>query len=187
MDEQAEAVVLEKVTPTGRGVGTHQSEIEAAYDELQRELYSFALRSSRNSATAEEVVQEAFLRLIREARAGRYPTNARAWLYAVCVNLVRSKARHQQVADRWLAFLRHGEAAEPPEDQVLGHEQADAVAVVVRTLPDDQRTAFLLTLQGFRGPEIARILDKSDGATRVLLFRARCAIRKAVDQGEARP
>jgi len=187
MDEQVEAVVLEKVRRTDPGVGLHQGKIEAAYDELQRELYSFVVRSSRNSATAEEVVQEAFLRLIREARAGRYPTNPRAWLYTVCVNLVRSKARRQQVADRWLALVGHGQTVQPPEDQVLGSERADAVAMVVGTLPTDQRTAFLLTVQGFRGPEIARILGKSDGATRVLLFRARSAIRQAVLESEVKP
>src|SRR4051794_39509551 len=51
------------------------------YEALHAELYSFIARSIREDAEAEDILQEAFLRLTREARAGRLPDQARAWLY----------------------------------------------------------------------------------------------------------
>ena len=185
MDELAELVALERVKSGRDGLDAHRHDIEVVFERHQSELFGFAWRVSGNSATAEEVVQEAFLRLISEARAGRYPNDPRAWLFRVCINLVRSRGRRQVVADRWKRHLIRVDQPLEPDQGVLGRERASAVTIALQSLSGDQRTAFLLALAGYQGPEIARLLGKSDEAARTILCRARAKIRAAVATGEA--
>ena len=185
MDELAELVELERVETSRDGLDARRHDIEVVFERHQSELFGFAWRASSNSATAEEVVQEAFLRLINEARAGRYPDDPRAWLYRVCINLVRSRGRRQAVAERWQRHLIRIDQPPEPDQSVLGRERASAVAIALGGLSRDQRTAFLLAHEGYHGPEIARLLGKSDVATRTILCRARAKIRAAVSTEEA--
>src|SRR5258708_26724456 len=83
--------------------GSHAAGIAVAYDQNQRDLYSYALTLTRNPAVAEDIVQESFLRLVTEAARTSLPDVPRAWLFTVCTNLIRSRARRTVVADR----LRH--------------------------------------------------------------------------------
>ena len=184
MDELAE-LELERVGTGRDGLNARRRDIELVFERHQSELFSFTWRASRNSATAEEVVQEAFLRLISEARAGRYPDDPRAWLFRVCINLVRSRRRRQVVANRWRRHLIREDQAPEPAQGVLGRERASGVAIALQSLSPDQRTAFLLALEGYRGPEIARLIGKSEAATRTTLCRARSKIRAAVSDEEA--
>src|SRR5262245_34630824 len=67
--------------------------VEAVWEEFHAEVYSFALRSTREVAAAEDATQEAFIRLLREARRHAAPDDPRAWLYRVVSNLVISGGR----------------------------------------------------------------------------------------------
>ena len=67
--------------------------VMAAYDENQRKLTSFAYALTRDADAADDLVQETFLRLVKEHAAGREPDNVTAWLYRVCANLATSRGR----------------------------------------------------------------------------------------------
>ena len=86
--------------------------VMAAYDEHQRRLTSFAYALTRDADAADDLVQEAFLRLIKQHAAGNPPDNVLAWLYRVCSNLATSRGRRGVVARR---FVQH---APPPADEV---------------------------------------------------------------------
>ena len=76
--------------------------VAAIYDSHKRELFTFAIRACRDHEAAEDLVHEAFIRLIVEVDAGRTPRNVRAWLYRVIANLIASRQRHATVAGRHL-------------------------------------------------------------------------------------
>src|SRR5262249_28528500 len=61
--------------------------VSAAFRAHRDELFTFLARTTRDDDEAEDLVQETFLRLAREARAGRVPDQVRAWLYRVASNL----------------------------------------------------------------------------------------------------
>ena len=113
------------------------------------------LRVTRDGAAAEDIVQEAFLRLVRESRAGRHPDNARAWLHRVVVNLARTRARRRAVADRWRGLFASRDVVGSPEDDIVGREGAAILAALVASLPTDARMAFLLATDGHSGHEVA--------------------------------
>jgi len=172
-------VALEQVVS-----GASPAVVEAAYDEFQRDLFTYAVRLAPDRAAAEDAVQSAFFQLVRQLATRRQPDNIRAWLYRVCGNELRGLARRRRVAERWRTRLGRREDVDPPDLAIIGRERRDAVAAALARLPFDQRRAFLLSLDGFSGPEIARILGKRDGAARTLLFRARAAIRAQVELEE---
>ena len=80
--------------------------VMAAYDENQRRLTSFAYALTRDADVADDLVQETFLRLVKEHAAGREPQNVTAWLFRVCANLATSRGR-RGVVEGHLAAPRH--------------------------------------------------------------------------------
>ncbi len=160
-------------------------EIAAAYEAHQRELYSFAYGATRSAEAAEDVVEEAFLRLIQESTQGHAPSNTRAWLYRVCSNLVVSRVRRRNVAERFLPFLvRHG-TVEGPEREYLRRDEERQLAAALARLSPLERTALILASRGFSGREVAATIGKSEMATRTLMCRARLKLRARLEREEA--
>ena len=161
----------------------HVATVAAAYDEYQRDLYSYARVVSRDHTVAEDVTQETFLRLVREMHAGRPPDDVRAWLYAVASNLLRSRARRQIVAERWRSFFQRSDSVASSEDAYLGQEQRADIERALASLPAEHRMAFLLAAAGFTGREVAAVIGRSEGATRSILWRSRLALRERLASG----
>jgi RNA polymerase sigma-70 factor (ECF subfamily) len=158
-----------------------QAAVLAAYDAHHDEVYAYLVDATRDPTVAEDLLQEAFMRLLREARAGRMPDQPRPWLYRVASNLAVSRGRRLVSARRW--FERFGIAehraaiAESPEGRVLRHEAADDLDAVLARLDPHARAALLLAAEGFSGREIAEAIGRSESATRTLLCRARVRVR----------
>jgi RNA polymerase sigma factor (sigma-70 family) len=152
--------------------------VSASYDAHQRELFSFALRSTRDSEIAADLVQEAFTRLIVEIEAGRAPDNIRAWLYRVIANLIVSGGRRATVARRELGALVESGVDEGPESAYLEHERQSDLEMVLAELDADARTALLMAANGFKGMEIADAIGRSGNATRTMMCRSRVHLRQ---------
>src|SRR5690349_15887696 len=143
------------VPPTVSHLAQTTEMVTATYDLYQREIFSFALRASRDQQAAEDVVHEAFVRLIVEVDAERTPRNLRAWLYRVVANLLISRGRHETVANRELgAMVDRGEAVGPESVYLVRERDAD-LDLVLGELGSDARTALLMAADGFNGMEIA--------------------------------
>jgi RNA polymerase sigma factor (sigma-70 family) len=140
---------------------------------LQRRL----LTLTRDAGAAEDIAQESFVRLTTVVRAGRAPDNVAAWLYRVAVNLVASRGRHASVVERRQADLLERDTAPSPESASIDAEEHRALRAALATLAPIDREAVLLAAHGYRGPEIARRLNRTDGATRTMLCRARSKLR----------
>jgi RNA polymerase sigma-70 factor (ECF subfamily) len=152
--------------------------IGPVYDAHQRELFTFALRACRDRDVAEDLVHEAFVRLIVEVEAGRMPRTVRAWLYRVVANLVFSRQRHTTVAERHLGATAAGEGYAGPESAYIVQERNDAVDLALGELGEDARTALLMAANGFNGMEIAEAIGRSANATRTLMCRTRLQLRQ---------
>ena len=150
-----------------------------AFEAYHAELYNFLRRSTRDESAAEDLIQEAFLRLTREVSAGRTPENMRAWLYRVASNLAISRGRRRTTVFAWMSRYgqRADDVAESPESIVLGRLRYAALDAAMAALSADARTALLLSVEGFSGEEIADTIGRSHSATRTLLSRARVRVR----------
>jgi RNA polymerase sigma-70 factor, ECF subfamily len=139
----------------------------------QSPLYNFSLRQLRSAAAAEDVVQDAFVRVVQNAAEFKHAARFSTWLYTIARNLCVDHARKR-------ALRNHPSLDEPnrkagSDGPTLGERTADVGANVERTavsgemrerlleavaqLPDDQREVFLLR-EGSNLPfkEIAEIV-----------------------------
>jgi RNA polymerase sigma-70 factor (ECF subfamily) len=148
-----------------------------AFEDYQQQLASFAYAMTRDRDVADDLVQESFLRLVKELNAGRAPENVGAWLYRVCSNLATSRGRRINVAQRFLRVQRQGNDAPPAEFEILRREENATLLEGLATLPADARAALLMAAHGFSGREIAESLGRSEVATRTMMFRAREKLR----------
>ena len=154
--------------------------VVAAYEAHHAEVYGFLARATRDVTAAEDLLQETYLRLTQEARAGQAPLQVRAWLYRVASNLVISRARRQTTARGWHGGS--GQRGDPmtapsPEAGVVRREGVAEMDRVLEGLSADARLALLLSGEGFGGEEIAATIGRSTAATRTLLSRARARVR----------
>jgi len=162
--------------------------VVAAWTAHHAEIFAFLVRTTRDTVVAEDLLQEAFLRLTRETRAGRAPDNVRAWLYRVGANLATSRGRRVSCALR--ALVRIGSSGgttrldDAPETGYLQREGRAALVGALADLSPDARAALLMSSEGFSGAEIAAAIGRSDAATRTLLCRTRVLVRSHLEMAE---
>jgi RNA polymerase sigma-70 factor (ECF subfamily) len=156
----------------------------AAYDEHQRALTSFAYALTRDREAAEDLVQEAFVRLINELQKGRQPENVQAWLFRVCSNLVVSGVRRRNVAQRFISQITPRDTEIDAEYETLRREMSGTLLDALARLSADARVALVMAAHGFSGREIADSLGRTETSTRTMMFRAREQMRVfLVDEG----
>jgi RNA polymerase sigma-70 factor, ECF subfamily len=153
--------------------------VVAAYEAHHAEVYGFIARATRDVSAAEDLLQETYLRLTQEARAGQAPLEVRAWLYRVASNLVISRARRQTTTRRWPTGSGQRGDPMPALSSEVGVGRAGVAEMerVLEGLSIDARLALLLSGEGFSGEEIAATIGRSAAATRTLLSRARARVR----------
>ena len=151
---------------------------------LSPRLLSYVYRMLRDRAEAEDVVQEALLRLWRMApdwRTGE--ARVTTWLYRVATNLVTDRQRARQ--RRRLAALE--DAPEPADAapgavaQLIEADRMAALEAALARLPERQRQAVILRhLEGLSNPEIAVILEIGVEAVESLTARGKRALAAAL-------
>jgi len=155
------------------------------------QLYSAAMRMTRNSSDAEDLVQEAYLRAYRSFATFEQGTNLRAWLFRILtntyINTYRAKQRRPQetelndVEDLYLYRRISGldGASRSAEDTLFDLFTDDEVKQALEDLPEAFRMPVLLAdVQGFSYKEIAEILDIPIGTVMSRLHRGRKAMQK---------
>lgn len=143
-------------------------------------VYRVAWRTLGGSDGAEDVAQEAFLRLWRNPHQLRSGAAVRAWLMRVASNLAidRHRRRGPLVADELPDVADEGPGAEG--DIRRGQVSAEIDAAVA-ALPERQRMALLLChFEGLGNKEIAEAMDLTVEAVESLLGRARRALRASL-------
>jgi len=153
-------------------------------------VYNLARRLTRDTADAEDLVQETYLRAWRAWRARRRPRRAGPWLAAICLNLARDAARRQA---RHPAVVPDDDLAGRPapvdvaEQAVRRVLRADAEAALA-ALPDQQRVAIVLTdLCGLTATEAAAVLRIPRGTVLARVHRGRKALARLIGGREEEP
>ncbi|MCC6900482.1 MAG: RNA polymerase sigma factor [Polyangiaceae bacterium] len=149
-------------------------------ERTQGELFRLAARLMGNTADADEVLQDAYVKAHRALSAGQFDGRAmvRTWLYRVVTNTARDALRRR--AARPAGDDRELEAA--GVDSGRGADARLALAELSRwldELPIEQRAALVLcSVEGLTNSEAAAALGVSAGAVEQRLVRARATLRK---------
>ncbi|MFM2183130.1 MAG: hypothetical protein RJB61_1424 [Actinomycetota bacterium] len=159
------------------------------------QLYSAALRMTRNAADAEDIVQETYLRAYRSYESFEKGTNLRAWLFRILtntfINAYRAKQRRPQETDvddvDDLYLYRRVRSADfssrSAEETLFDLFTDDEVKKALEDLPESFRLPVLLAdVEGFSYREIAEMLDVPIGTVMSRLHRGRKSMQKALAQ-----
>ncbi len=145
-------------------------------------LLRYLDRMVRDRATAEELVQEVFIRVY--GARDRYRPDARfsTWLYRIATNLALNELRRPRRRDPHTSLDADGApllpSEEPGAEAVVDARRAGAAVLhELEALPERQRAALCLAaVEGLSYSEIAEALDTSEKAVKALVHRARATL-----------
>jgi RNA polymerase sigma-70 factor (ECF subfamily) len=163
-----------------------------------------ALGFLKERATAEEVVQETWLALLDGLESFEGRASLRTWLFTILINKARTRAVRE---GRSLPFsaLAEGDGSgqepaaafdhgggwrtppepwseEDPERLAMGAQTRAVIEAEISRLPDAQRAVLTLRdVEGLEAEEVCALLEITSANQRVLLHRARCKVREALE------
>jgi RNA polymerase sigma-70 factor, ECF subfamily len=163
----------------------------------------------KTRAVAEEVVQEAWIGVLKGLDRFEGRSSLKTWVMRIVVNIAMTRGAREArsvpfaslapegdepavEAERFRgaddAFPGHwqaypGDWSALPEEKLLGRETLDVIAQAIEALPTAQRTVITLRdVQGCEAEEVCEALDVTDANQRVLLHRARSRVRAALEE-----
>jgi RNA polymerase sigma-70 factor (ECF subfamily) len=178
---------------------------EAAFKALMREYGGAMLRVAQmyvsSRAVAEEVVQDAWIGVLRGIGRFEGRSSLKTWLFRIVANTAKTRGVREA---RSIPFASLGDDSEgsidpdrvlgsgerfpghwavPPEGRVLATEAMGVIERAVEALPPAQRAVITLRdIQGLSSEEVRNALDLTETNQRVLLHRARSKVRNALEE-----
>jgi RNA polymerase sigma-70 factor (ECF subfamily) len=170
----------------------------ALVEEYTPGMRRLALTFVRTPALADDVVQEAWLGVLKGLDGFEGRSSLKTWIYRIVANVARTRAVREARSTPFSSFatddepsvdpdrfVADGAWASPPEPwrAVLDTEARAVIEGAIAALPDQQRQVIeLRDVQGWSSAEVCNVLDLSETNQRVLLHRARSKVRAALEE-----
>ena len=148
--------------------------MEEIFRDYKSSLFNLTYRYTRNMSSAEDLLQDIFIKIFTRISKLRSPEAFNTWVYRTAINTCISSIR------------KSGRGKHIPLIEVEKPDEAEADNIHIRLdmeravsiLPPKQKAVFLLhDVQGFTHGEIAQVMEWSEGTSKSQLFRARIKIK----------
>ena len=165
---------------------TSETDLTALVQTYSGLLFRVAHSILRNRAESEDVVQDAFLRVLEHKKEIPAIRDLRVWLVRITWNLAIDRRRRIRPDQLDEPFAESLVAHSIPADQALSDaRQITATLREIERLPKPERHALLLSaIDELSITEISTLLHRSESAVRALLFRARTRLRERLEKNE---
>jgi RNA polymerase sigma-70 factor, ECF subfamily len=161
------AMTLSKERPeTAEHEQTRQADFEAFYQHTSRMLHGYLCRLSRDSGTADEVLQEAYIRMI--ASPAMEEGQRKAYLYTTATNILRDRWRRQKREREWSELSVVSEATHQNFNLPI-----DMASVFDHLSAQERAVLWLAHVEELSHREISAIVGVKEKSVRVMVFRAR--------------
>jgi RNA polymerase sigma-70 factor (ECF subfamily) len=177
---------------TGRAEQMTSPGFDELYDKYKDAVFSFACYLTQNPGEAEDLFQEAWLRVVKHLPENVNMQSIKAWIFTIVTNLYRDELRKKRVRRvflfqrggtpefneaTFLAFART--SVSDPAEIANQAEMRKEIARAIARLPERQRRVFVLKeIAGFRQAEISDILGTPLGTVKSLIYRALKGLQK---------
>ena len=188
-----------------------EAAFESLVDRYHRPMLAVARVHVRDAAVADEVVQDAWVGVLRGLERFEERSSLKTWILRIVANTAmtrgvrearsvpfsalapgdegpavdpeRFQGRDGRDPGAWIASRAPADWTELPETVLAGRETVQLVTAAIAELPDAQRTVIALRdIHGYTSEEVCDALEVSPGNQRVLLHRARSHVRHALER-----
>lgn len=156
------------------------------YDRYAESIYRYLYRYLGDVDLAEDLTSEVFLKLLQALDSPRAPRKQlQGWLYRVAHNLAMDHFR-QQAKRKVLEFREElVESGDSPSAKLEKHQRLQQLRVAISQLTPSQQQVLLLRFgEGLPIAEVGQMMGKSEGAIKLLQYRAVKCLRRLLDREE---
>lgn len=171
----------------------NESSLGDLYLIFKDRVYNTAISYLQNTADAEEVTQDVFVKIFQSAARFERKSSVSTWIYRITVNRSLDFLNHKQRQKRFGFVVRLFQPDSDAPSIELPHfehpgvvlekkEDARILFQAIESLPDQQKTAFILSfVEELPRQEVAGVMELSLKAVESLLQRAKANLRKRLD------
>lgn len=162
--------------------------LTALYEYFKQDVFRFIYYRTSDRDAAADLTGDVFERMIKGLPTYQPDKPFAAWLFQIARNSVIDYWRQQQIRQHVPLDEAQPGVELSPEQQVGQKLTREHLVLALQALNDDQRDVLLLRfVSGLRVTTVATIMDKSDGAIRMLQQRALATLRQQLLAGEDKP
>ena len=155
----------------------------AFYELTARGLWAYLSRTSGDSRLADDLLQEAYYRLLRSNAVFESTDHRRNYLYRIATNLVRDNRRRAGPDTAGVADMDQTPAAEGAGAEIRAAQRLDVTRALGHLKPRERSLLWLAYVQGCSYAEIAEALGVRPSSLKSMLFRARRRLAAMLEPG----
>jgi RNA polymerase sigma factor (sigma-70 family) len=155
---------------------------KALFDSYACKMMGVSLRYARNEADAEDILQDAFIKVFRKISQYQHNGSFEGWIRKIVVNTALKKYSVNRYAkERNLGDINEYEHLHTEDPEVYTDLSEKEILEMIHTLPDGYRMVFnLYVIEGYRHEEIAEMMGIQSGTSRSQLAKARWMLQKQI-------
>lgn len=159
------------------------------FERYKKPLFGFFYNMNHNAATSEDLVQATFLRILKYRKGFKGTGDFKVWMFHIARNLNRDHYKK----DKW----KNGEDVEDHKDRLgsdkniegdwIHDDQLDMLQLAMRRLSNEKKEVIVMSkIKEMKYKQIAEILECSEGAVKVKVFRALQELKKEFEHIQSR-
>lgn len=171
-----------------------QKAFQELFDKYKNRVINYCFRFCGHQAVAEELAQETFLKVYKAAKRYRPEARFSTWLFKIAANVCLNEVRKPVYRNRIESLdgimenkidvsvsTKVSAGPDTPDNLLISQEQQMVVRRAINRLPEKQRAALLLRVEGeFSYGEIGQQIDRNENHVKTLIHRGRKSLKKAL-------
>ncbi len=160
---------------------------EALYERFHKQLYSFIFRFVKERTLAEDILQETFLRILRDRKTYRKSSHFLAYLFTIgrnlCLDALKKWEKKHVISNQQDYLKTARDIKKGPLDIMEDAEISKTLQKEIDSLPPDQREILVLSkYSGLTYEEIAQIVGSTSTAVKQKAYRALLSLRQKLEK-----
>lgn len=157
---------------------------KALFEMFSSKMYGYCLRYTRNTAEAQDVLQEGFIKVFEKINTLKDARTLEGWMTRIFINMALSRYRKERSGPEWVEVSGAEMITEEEEtEQNMDDLTPETVLEMMKQIPENYRTVLnLYAIDGLSHKEISSLLDTTESNSKSMLSRARKMMRDLLEQ-----